>query len=263
MSTTSGPEALPIPQPTDAPDGPGAFLALVQQMQTGGAWVYPTVLALKAVAGKYINQLAAVNGDTPANNGSYVWNGTTWVQVPLLNTAGALVPPASVAGTGVSLVNVGQVSFASATSVSLNGVFTSQYDNYRIKGRFSQAASSNVPTMVLRAAGSDATGVNYDETLDFANTATPGSAIFLARANWQLSATVSATDIEFDLEITSPALSALTLMSGRVMEYAAGAAPLLNLFGGGHRLASAFDGFTIVSAAAMTGAIRVYGHSNG
>lgn len=181
-----------------------------------------------------------------------------------VNAAGtALVVPSSVAGTGVSVSAAGAVTLSGATSASVNGVFTGTYDNYRIKGRLSQASASAAPTLVLRAAGTDSTATNYDETLDFANTATPASAIFLARANWQLAATVAATDFEIDLEIDSAALAAITLATGHVISYASGSAPLINMFGGGHRLASSFDGFTLVSTSALTGTLRVYGYNNG
>lgn len=80
MPATSGPEALPYPQASDAPDGPGAFLSLLSAMQTGGPWVYPTLIALQAVPGKYVNQLATVNADPTATlNGYYTWNGAQWV----------------------------------------------------------------------------------------------------------------------------------------------------------------------------------------
>lgn len=79
MSATFGPEALPYPQPSDAPDGPGAFLSLIQRMQVGGMQVFDLYANMTAALGNgYVRQLAYVYGDTGANNGFWLSDGTTW-----------------------------------------------------------------------------------------------------------------------------------------------------------------------------------------
>jgi len=66
-----------------------------------------------------------------------------------------LIVPSSVAGSGVSLSGA-KVTFTAATSVSVNGVFDSTYDNYLIV--ISHAASAATTLRFrMRASGSDNT----------------------------------------------------------------------------------------------------------
>lgn len=72
-----------------------------------------------------------------------------------------VMTPSSVvaAGTGSSAsINAdGSVDFASCTSLSLNGVFTSSYDNYMIAIRLTSTSGSNTNNLWyrLRASGTD------------------------------------------------------------------------------------------------------------
>ncbi|WP_434315830.1 hypothetical protein [Leifsonia sp. P73] len=82
-STTFGPEALPYPQPSDAPDGPGAFLALIQKLVLGGVQQFGTYAALPtpnpSAGVGFGGQLAIVTADpNPGLNGIYESNGTAW-----------------------------------------------------------------------------------------------------------------------------------------------------------------------------------------
>lgn len=77
---TYGPQNLPYPQPTDAPDGPGAFLALDQAIAVGGIQPFATLTALTGYTGLFVGQRATVTADaTVDNNGDYIWSGTAWV----------------------------------------------------------------------------------------------------------------------------------------------------------------------------------------
>jgi hypothetical protein len=97
----------------------------------------------------------------------------------------------------------------------------------------------------------------------FDDSSAPAGATFLAATNWQLAAGYAVTDFEIDIEVDSPFKALMTLITGRLLSYAAGSAPLIGIVGGGHRLASAFDGFTLTtSSAGLTGSLRVYGYNN-
>ena len=66
----------------------------------------------------------------------------------------------SYSGTSASINADGSVVFSACTSLSLNGVFTSDYDNYMVTVRLSSTANINLQAR-LRKAGTDATGLNY------------------------------------------------------------------------------------------------------
>jgi hypothetical protein len=170
--------------------------------------------------------------------------------------------PTSVAGTGVTVGASGKVSFTASTSISLNGIFTSTYDHYKVE-IYTTAASTAVLRVVLRSAGTDATAANYDYTLLYANSATPGSATVAANANWTLNASISSTVMKHNLELTNPFLASMTTAIGRSVAYASAVAPLIGNFGGGHRLSTSYDGLTFTtSTGSLTGTIRVYGYNN-
>ena len=78
MPVNFGPELLPYPQPSDAPDGPGAFLALIQKMVVGGIIPYTTYALMAAPAG-FLGEHRTVTSDPDAAlNGDYVLTGTGW-----------------------------------------------------------------------------------------------------------------------------------------------------------------------------------------
>lgn len=262
MSTTSGPEQLPYPQPSDTPDGPGAFLALLQAMQTAGPWVYGTLAALQAVAGKYVNQLATVNADTPANNGYYSWNGSTWVPLNFYTGGLNLIAPSSVTGSGVSIGNIGHVALSAAPRASVNGVFTSRFDNYLIKANLTLSTAGLVE-LVFRAAGVDVTSPNYNyqafqgsgSTTLAAGTSSAATAAFLTNT------ALISPDCTVDVE--APALAANTRFSSKFYGMS-GATQAIGLISGTLGLASAVDGFTLIPASGGTisGDIRVFGYNN-
>lgn len=170
--------------------------------------------------------------------------------------------PTSVAGTGVTVGASGKVSFTASTSISLNGIFTSTYDHYKVE-IYTTASSTAVLRVVLRSAGTDATAANYDYTLLYANSGSPSSATVAANANWTLNASISSTVMKHNLELTNPFLASMTTAIGRSVAYASAVAPLIGNFGGGHRLSTSYDGLTFTaSTGSLTGTIRVYGYNN-
>lgn len=76
-----------------------------------------------------------------------------------------LMTPTSIASTGTgnsSSINAnGSVTFSSCETLSLNGVFTSEYDNYMVVMRSQLATSSVAFNFRLRSSGTDASGSNY------------------------------------------------------------------------------------------------------
>ena len=170
--------------------------------------------------------------------------------------------PTSVAGTGVTVGASGKVSFTASTSISLNGIFTSTYDHYKVE-IYTTASSTAVLRVVLRSAGTDATAANYDYTLLYANSGSPSSATVAANANWTLNASISSTVMKHNLELTNPFLASMTTAIGRSVAYASAVAPLIGNFGGGHRLSTSYDGLTFTtSTGSLTGTIRVYGYND-
>ena len=83
-----------------------------------------------------------------------------------------VMTPTSIASTGTgnssSIGANGKVTFSSCATLSLNGVFTSSYDNYMVVVRNTSTAVNNM-VVRLRVAGADATGSNYTRQTLFVN----------------------------------------------------------------------------------------------
>jgi hypothetical protein len=91
-----------------------------------------------------------------------------------------LLTPTSIAytGTSASISANGSVSFSSIGTLSLNGVFSADYDNYRV---VIVAKSSSVYDSIrvrYRASGTDDTGSNYTYQVVYAT----GTSVTAARA---------------------------------------------------------------------------------
>ena len=71
--------------------------------------------------------------------------------------------PSSIAhsGTSASINADGGVDFTAVTSLSLNGVFTSEIDNYLVVTYFVTSSTSLLGSLRLRSGGSDNSASNY------------------------------------------------------------------------------------------------------
>jgi hypothetical protein len=79
------------------------------------------------------------------------------------------------AGTSATLTN-GQVTFTAVTSLSLNGVFSADFDNYVIAWSASVSAGTPGVFARLRSSGTDASGTNYTQQYIVATSTTIGGA---------------------------------------------------------------------------------------
>ena len=157
----------------------------------------------------------------------------------------------------------GTVSFTATSSVSLNGVFSTTYDNYRILCRFTDtAASGSDIDLKLRLSGSDnSTASSYK----YERVSLDGTTIGAARAA-TTSMLIGGSDDEatqnntWYLEVFSPALATATSFQSYALSNNNNG--YMRLVVGNHAVATAFDGFTFISSGNMTGKVSVYGYNN-
>ena len=177
-----------------------------------------------------------------------------------------LVVPTSVAvGSGSGSVDTnGAVTFSGASSVSLNGCFSSTYQNYRIIFNMSNGQGS--VTMKLRASGTD-TATNYKTyTLYGVSGTMYQSAVdALGTDEWYLfdvDTTIDASGNGY-VDINNPNVAIDTSI---VSHNVGGSGATMYWYSDFGRQASAtqFDGFTITGSLStnLTGTIRVYGYKN-
>lgn len=175
----------------------------------------------------------------------------------------SIVTPTSIANSGGSAsASGGAVTFSGVSSVSLNGIFTSTYANYRliISGMTSTSGSAEVRSR-FRVSGSDATSSDYYDQGIYGNGTTVGatrsSAVTFNRFGYSNNSGVG----HVTADICSPHLATSTGMNSNSLLTAGG--PQTYLFSQMFLVTTAFDGITfIIDTGTFSGTIRVYGYKN-
>lgn len=180
------------------------------------------------------------------------------------STAGAmtLVPssglraiiPTSVAGTGVTVSAGGVVSYTAATTVRVNGCFTSEFENYLVLYNVSARSAAVDASWRMRVGGADDTGSNYSYVRGF----DAGTSRTVASSATATSALVDIGGGRSSsvLNVFSPALAVPTRLTGT----STGSSTIASI-GFEHSLSTAYDGFTIFPASGnFGGTICVYGY---
>lgn len=162
-------------------------------------------------------------------------------------------------GTSASINADGGVDFDSVTSLSLNGVFTGNYDNYLIVISCSDDVSESRLDVRLRASGSDASSGNYSNQYVQADNTTINALQGTGETQWRY-ATVSNTQRDGMMTaIYGPFLANATAFR-TVLALGANSAEILDR-AGSHNLSTSYDGLTFISASnAFTGNVHVFGY---
>jgi len=188
---------------------------------------------------------------TPAINGLAVPTDT-------LSSGLVLVTPTSVAYSGGSASLSGAaVSFSGVSSISLNGCFTSTYDNYLIVTNSKTAATNQDVKLRFRVAGTDASGASdYNRRYLLASSTTVQTG---TSANAEFSCLTADTNSgQANYTINNPFGASPTLVNLQGSSTTA-----VSTVAGYHSLSTSYDGFTLfVSAGDITGKLRVYGYRN-
>ena len=175
-------------------------------------------------------------------NATEYYNGSAWVA----------------AGVAPGLVHINTTTFSAVSSVSLNDVFTSTYQNYRVI--MTAASSSNQDLNIRFRVSATDTTTNY-----VYQTFSVNGAVFTGASAG--SATLSiigivGTTFSLDvLDIASPQLAAPTVY--RTFGVSSSGSILLKDASGAQTASTAFDGFTLFpTSGTFTGTVRVYGYKN-
>jgi len=162
---------------------------------------------------------------------------------------------ATVTGAPQGLVHIATETFSAVSSVSLNDVFTSEYDNYKIVMSHIGSTSINLSAR-LRASGTDASGAT-----DYRNIYSDGS-------NATSTNTSSVTIMSRFSSVGKQALEGLIIAPFLAQQTAfigqSGGDFGFRIYSASHVLTNSYDGFTLLTdTGTITGTIRIYGYSNG
>ena len=192
-----------------------------------------------------------------------------------INSALVQVVPTSVAVTGASgsgsVDANGNVSFTTATKISMNGIFTATYDYYRILFSLtacSAAASDDSLEARMRVGGTDSsTGVYENQRLEVSGT-TVAAFVQTGQGQWFLGGGLTAANgniVYCVLDILDPFASKITKITST--HYAeTGTTQKSCRTNGAYDATTSFDGFTFTIALGgaglvdFTGSASVYGY---
>ena len=182
------------------------------------------------------------------------------VTVPAAVPGGlTIVTPSSVTSSGGTVTQTdGKVNVAAASSVSLNGVFTSTYQNYMVLiDRLLISASYIDVNMRLRASGTDTTSSTYYSGSIFGTyDGTVGGGAGNGVAFFNLGSALTTAQQQRTLQVFSPQTATITTYTN------VGVSRDAMFNSGGYQSGStSFDGLTIYSASGnYSGNITVYGY---
>lgn len=165
-------------------------------------------------------------------------------------------PPDFTAGqvlTAAQMDKIGQwlvvnATFTAVSAVNVNNCFTSDYENYRLIFKVDASSTSQNVAFRLRASGTDSTASYYFSGL--AGNLAADTTAYFTRSNNASSATVATTFQTgvrtMDLTVYGPQLARATFFSG----WYTSSNEFINYnVGGGHNVATAYDGFSLLAGA--------------
>lgn len=164
----------------------------------------------------------------------------------------------SYAGTFASVNEFGRVSFSGLTSLSLDGVFSSTYDNYMVLVRGNNAAGSVELRLRLRSSGTDNTTASSYVSQALSATSTTVTGFRDTQSYAVFSYTYATQRVGYSCFLFGPNLTQPTAM--RVVSVADDTSARIYDNAMTHNQSTSYDGFTIYPASStFTGAVAVYG----
>ena len=164
-------------------------------------------------------------------------------------------------GKNVGLVHLNTTSFTSQSTISINNVFNSTYDNYKIELNLNSVSASQTVQMRLRVSGADNSTANYFSSgiSTIPTSGTISTWLYQAATVWNPIRLTGASASE--ITVFNPAKAIPTFINynsnGNFGD------TQFNIGGGQHFVSSAFDGFSLISSTGnMSGTVRIYGLRN-
>ena len=173
-----------------------------------------------------------------------------------------LIKPTSIANSGgtASIGTNGKVTFSGVTSLSLNGVFSSTYDDYLLL-LSGYGSDDDTVYLRLRSAGTDNSASSYASQYILASGTSVTGYRYSPQSYGQLVLLATTQRSACSVHMYGPALAQPTAWRSVTAEGVAGAR--IYDFANTHSVASAFDGFTVYpnNGHGFTGTLQVFGLS--
>ena len=155
--------------------------------------------------------------------------------------------------------------FSAVSSVSVDGCFTSEFDNYRVLATITTTSAGMNILGRLRASGTDSSAADYSRNLILLSNGSVSGNRATGQSSWELVNIGSGQRSTMDATVFAPNLAAKTSMRqsfGPNVD-SPGTQTRYGLNGFDHSLTSAYDGITLLtSTGTITGTVSIYGHKS-
>jgi hypothetical protein len=196
----------------------------------------------------------------------YLTQGSASSIYTTINSTGlAKIVPSSVAvgsGTG-SATALGTVTFSGVSSVSLNGVFSSAYENYKLVVAITDNTVDGDIWYKNRVSNADASSSYYWGRfyIDSYTTGTYGMSANNSVSYIGLGRSSSGSyKLGIEFNVYRPQIAAQTTVTG-LSEVSTGASSIGSVIGGAHTASTSYDSCSVgVSSGTITGTVSVYGY---
>ena len=173
-----------------------------------------------------------------------------------------IVPTSVAVGSGSGSVDAnGRITFTGASSISINDVFSSTYENYRILLKVTSGSTNIGVRLRWRVSGSDASGASDYRNVVSGNASSGSSQNSTALLSYVDVGGANSTDgCITDFVVRNPNVAEKTF-SISMGTYAYSITYYNILTSGVHLLSTAYTGFTLLTdTGTMTGTVSVYGY---
>ena len=157
------------------------------------------------------------------------------------------------------LVLLAQESFSAVSTVSVDSVFSAEYDNYRLVASIT-GSTSLLMLARLRASGTDDTGTNYSRN-ELVGATTPSATRSTGQTSFYFIAGETYGPTTQVADIYNPAKAAYTRVTSQMAWSSSATNPTLIMHMNQHALASAYDGMTFfTSTGTATGSLSIFAY---
>lgn len=216
--------------------------------------------------GAYVNEAARASAITSPVTGMITYVGDTGTDSPASTIPQVQAYNGSAWQNTDGLTQIANMTFSGASTISINNVFTSAFDFYKIvlTNDFMASGNGNV-YLKWRVAGVDssasynwgALGVDVNST-QLGNSGNNQSTGFLVSQTRNANGTFG-----FSMDVQNPATTSPTQVQYIFTSNNQTYNTVEGCFAGGqHSVNTAYDGFSIIAPGNLTGKLKVYGYRN-
>jgi hypothetical protein len=182
--------------------------------------------------------------------------------IPSVGYVPVIAPTVNFSGGTATANSLGIVSFTGVTSISLNGVFTSQYRNYRILSTSTPTGGSPLVQLRFRTSGTDFSAGSHNSSGVNVTAASITAVNNAGATGWNVILSSNLFYSGLTLEVFNPQLAQQTNIQYASYGISGGSNNSLQVTG----IVTAtnqFDGFTLTpNSNSFTGTIQVFGYNS-